>query len=150
MSNVTSNRLPVVSVLVVDDEPVVLESVENILLRIGYHVCGARSVEQALESVNNISIHMVLCDISMPQTDGWKLLDTIKREHDNIAVIMMTDCDDSNSAQKALERGADEYIGKPIHFDELSSVLEKISWKYMPAWYCTPVSSSDRSVPAGS
>jgi two-component system, OmpR family, KDP operon response regulator KdpE len=124
-----------VKILVVDDEPDVVESV-----RIGFtlhwrdiDVLGATSGEAALDAVEHNQPEIVLLDIGLPDIDGFEVLRRI-REFSDVPVVMLTARDDSMDKVKGLELGADDYVTKPFNHLELMArvraVLRRLS---MPA-----------------
>jgi two-component system, OmpR family, KDP operon response regulator KdpE len=122
-------------ILVVDDEPDVVESV-----RIGFtlhwreiEVIGATSGEEALDAVERDRPDVILLDIGLPDIDGFEVLRRI-RDFADVPVIMLTARDDSMDKVKGLELGADDYVTKPFNHLELMArvraVLRRLS---MPA-----------------
>ncbi len=102
------------SILVVDDEPHICESVARALARSGYEVRTAANAFQALEELGNQSVDLVLCDIRMPEMDGMQLLSKIKESDPSIAVVMITGYGSIESAVSAIKAGADDYVTKPF------------------------------------
>ena len=118
-------------ILVIDDEPEMLESYNKILTREGYSVKTYQSAQNALESLNH-SHHfsLVICDIKMPGMDGMEFLAAAKEKHPQIPVIMVTGYGTLESAIEAVKIGAFDFIEKPFSTKKLlksiSSALEKI------------------------
>ena len=107
-------------ILVVDDEPDVVESV-----RLGFllhwrdlEILGAPTGQAALKSVEEAAPDLVLLDIGLPGMDGYEVLQHIRRFSD-VPVIMLTARDDTLDKVKGLELGADDYITKPFNHLEL-------------------------------
>jgi DNA-binding response OmpR family regulator len=112
-------------ILVVDDEPNILMSIEYILDMEGYEVHSARDGEEALDVAERIRPDLILLDVSMPRKDGYEVC-RILREREDMAgtkVIMLTAKGQALEKKKGIEVGADEYVTKPFSADEL---LEKI------------------------
>jgi DNA-binding NtrC family response regulator len=114
------------SILVVDDEPHICESVARALTRSGYEVRTAANAFQALEELGNRSVDLVLCDIRMPEMDGMQLLSKIKESDPSIAVVMITGYGSIESAVSAIKAGADDYVTKPFRSHELRAAVAKI------------------------
>jgi DNA-binding response OmpR family regulator len=112
-------------ILVVDDEPNILMSIEYILDMEGYEVHTARDGEEALDVAERIRPDLILLDVSMPRKDGYEVC-RILREREDMAgtkVIMLTAKGQSLEKKKGIEVGADEYVTKPFSAVDL---LEKI------------------------
>ncbi len=121
-------------ILIIDDERSILEMLERWFTRQGLDVVVAETGEEALKHLKSGRNHIVLTDIVIPGTDGYSVLSLIRQEYPDTAVIMMTGYGDTHTVRDALDRGADEFISKPFNFAEMSSVLEKVTWRYMPRW----------------
>ena len=112
-------------ILVVDDEPNILMSIEYILDMEGYEVHTARDGEEALDVAVRIRPDLILLDVSMPRKDGYEVC-RILREREDMAgtkVIMLTAKGQALEKKKGIEVGADEYVTKPFSAVDL---LEKI------------------------
>jgi len=127
-----------IRILVVDDEPPILEVLKRYLIRCGYTVLTAVNVAEAVEILTSESLEIVLSDITFPDKDGYFLLNHIKTSYPDIAVIMMTGHTEYHTVKESLRQGADEYIPKPIDFEELSTVIDKITWSYVSRWQDAP------------
>nr|WP_320113963.1 sigma-54 dependent transcriptional regulator [uncultured Desulfuromonas sp.] len=112
-------------VLVVDDEHLIRWSLEQSLKKQGYHVQTVGSGEEALDYVRSDSPDLVFLDIQLPGIDGIETLEKIKEIDSDISVIMITALGVLETAVKAMQLGAYDYINKPFNLDELSVVLRK-------------------------
>lgn len=112
-------------VLVVDDEHLIRWSLEQSLKKQGYTVQTVGSGEEAIEYVRKHSPDLVLLDIQLPGIDGIETLERIKDIDSDISVIMITALGVLETAVKAMQLGAFDYINKPFNLDELSVVLRK-------------------------
>lgn len=106
-------------ILVVDDEPKIVELLQIYLEIQGYKVVGAYDGAQALHLWQENEFDMVLTDIMMPQVDGYDLVEKI-RKNSNIPILFLTAKTDLVDRVKGLQLGADDYILKP--FDPLEVV----------------------------
>lgn len=122
-----------VTVLVVDDEPVMRSLIEKILAREGYRLLTAEDGQSALDMLAQNQVSIVLSDIKMPGMNGFDLLKAIKVQYPDVGVIMMTAFGDTFTVKDALLLGADEYITKPFKSYELSLVVERAYWRIMSA-----------------
>ncbi len=113
------------SVLVVDDEPNIVLSLEFLLKQVGYDVRVARDGEQALDSIAQAKPGLVLLDVMMPKRDGYDVCQTIRANPDwaDVRVIMLTAKGRDVEREKGLALGADEYITKPF---STRDVVEKV------------------------
>ncbi|MDD4939453.1 MAG: sigma-54 dependent transcriptional regulator [Candidatus Omnitrophica bacterium] len=115
-------NLPVV--LVVDDEPAVLESLTAILEE-EFTVSTARSGKEALEKIAAEQVRLVFLDIALPDMDGMQVLRKIKEYDKNLSVIMATATDSARRAVEAMQSGACNYITKPFDMEEVITVARK-------------------------
>lgn len=122
-----------ITVLVVDDEPVMRSLIEKILAREGYMLLTAEDGQSALELLAHNQVSIVISDIKMPGMNGFDLLKAVKLQYPDIGVIMMTAFGDTFTVKDALLLGADEYITKPFKSYELSLVVERAYWRIMSA-----------------
>jgi two-component system, OmpR family, KDP operon response regulator KdpE len=105
-------------VLVVDDEPQIRRVLRTTLTAKGYEVSAARSGEDALESLRENRVDLVLLDMNMPGIRGLETCREIRANSD-VAIIMLTVRDSERDKVAALDAGADDYIMKPFGTPEL-------------------------------
>ena len=106
-------------ILVVDDEPVQVRLVEQVLSGKGYNVIKAASGEEAIRLTYESKPDLVILDVMMPGIDGWQTCRCI-RETSDVPVIMFTGKRNSeDDVVRGLECGADEYLSKPVGNREL-------------------------------
>ena len=120
MSNQSNNK-----VLIVDDEPTIRWVLAEALRGWGYETVEAGTGAATLAAVATERPDAVLLDINLPDTSGLDLLREIKRRHPQAAVIMITAETLYENAISALRGGADDFIGKPIHLEELRFALDQ-------------------------
>ena len=113
------------NILIVDDETEIVEFLSNFLRRKNTKVFIATSGNQALELFKDNDFDLVLLDIGIPDIDGLKILEIVKRIDENLKVIMVTGKDDDESVIKAQKLGASDYITKPLELGNLYSVVSK-------------------------
>jgi len=118
----SKKNLPVV--LVVDDEPAVLEAFESILEE-RFKVLTARGGKEALGIIAKEPIDLVFLDIAMPDMDGMQVLRKIKEYDENLCVIMATATDSARKAVEAMQLGAFNYIAKPFDVEEVMTLALK-------------------------
>jgi two-component system alkaline phosphatase synthesis response regulator PhoP len=113
------------SVLVVDDEPHILHSLEFLMKHENYDVRVARDGEAALTAIEEQRPDLVLLDVMMPKRDGYSVCQTIRAnpEWQDIRVIMLTAKGRDIEREKGLALGADDYITKPFSTRDLLSLV---------------------------
>jgi len=111
---------------VVDDEVNARTALAELLRDEGYDVETAADAFKALGKYESFSPHVVVTDLKMPGMDGIELVKKIRASEDPAAVVVMTAFGAVASAVEAMRAGAAEYLSKPINFDELLVVLDKV------------------------
>ena len=121
------------SILLVDDDPVILLSVGKVLEKEGYDVQTAESGEEAIMLLNEKKYDLVMTDLIMGKIDGIHVLKKIKDDDQDTMVIILTGYGGMTSAIEALRLDADDYIMKPCEPEEIffrvSGCLEKLEFK---------------------
>ena len=112
-------------ILVVDDEPRMINFIRMNLELEGHQVIEAHNGLEALESVRTKLPDLVLLDVMMPELDGFETLRML-REFSTIPVIMLTAKSEENDKVYGLELGADDYITKPFGPRELTSRIKAV------------------------
>lgn len=112
-----------ISILIVDDEQSVRDSLYNWFIEDGYRVECAENGKQALAILEAECYDIILADIKMPGMDGLELLRRIKVLKKDAIVIMMTAFATVNTAVQALKDGAFDYVTKPFDPDDLSHLI---------------------------
>ena len=115
------------SILIVDDEESVRDSLYNWFIEDGYHVECAESAMTALKMLESESFDIILADIKMPGMDGLEMLKRIKLIKADSIVIMMTAFATVDTAVQALKDGAFDYVTKPFDPDDLSHLIRNAS-----------------------
>lgn len=112
-------------ILVVDDEPDILNLVGIILRTNGYQVNLASSGEKALESIQENKPDIIIADLFMPEMNGLELCTRIKanKETDSIPIIMFSALSRTVEQEQAKDVGVDSYLNKPF---EISELLEAV------------------------
>jgi DNA-binding response OmpR family regulator len=105
-------------VVLVDDEPGIVDFVELGLGHEGLNVVSATDAATGLEIVRRVRPQLVILDVGLPDSDGFDLLRRIRAQSD-VPVIMLTARGDLDARVRGLDLGADDYIAKPFHLAEL-------------------------------
>ncbi|MDH3473636.1 MAG: response regulator [Rhodospirillales bacterium] len=116
------------SVLIVDDEPNIVLSLEVLMSRAGFDVRVARDGEAALTAMEEKVPDLVLLDVMMPKRDGYDICQMIrtKPEWKDVRVIMLTARGREVEREKGIALGADDYITKPFSTRELVEQVRKL------------------------
>lgn len=115
------------SILIVDDEQIIRESLSFILKKEGYKVEEAGDGEEAWEKHNIQPYDIVVTDIEMPQVKGMDLLKKIRQQTPQTLVVLITAFGSIETAVQALREGAADYILKPINFDDFLCRIRRLS-----------------------
>ncbi len=107
------------SILLVDDEEFITDSLSRVLQMHGYRCETADSAESAREKLRGDLFDLILCDIQMPGESGLDLLRQVAAELPHTATVMVTGVDDTEVAEQALELGAYGYVIKPFSANEI-------------------------------
>jgi CheY-like chemotaxis protein/glycine cleavage system H lipoate-binding protein len=113
-------------ILVIDDEPTVTQAVAKICSAEGMTVSTAGQASEALRRLEENQFRLILCDIMMPELNGFQFLEELSRRGIHTPVVMMTGYSTVENAVKSLtSTGAVDYIPKPFTADELLSVVQR-------------------------
>ncbi|NSW46236.1 MAG: sigma-54-dependent Fis family transcriptional regulator [Bacteroidales bacterium] len=107
------------SILIVDDERSIRNSLKDILEHESYSVETAENGFLALDVLKQKNIDLVLCDIKMPQMDGIELLENILQHYPNISVVMISGHGDIETAVNCIKKGAYDFIQKPLDLNRI-------------------------------
>lgn len=147
-------------ILVVDDEPLIRESLYEILRIQGFNAYMASNGEEALALVRKQKIDIVITDMKLPRLSGLSVLYQTKEISPETEVILITGFGSVETAVEAMKKGAYDYLTKPVNDAEINLVLEKIVEKKelqnenrnlremvaqtQPASFCDLIGSSSR------
>jgi DNA-binding response OmpR family regulator len=112
-------------ILVVDDEVRICHNVKKILAKNNFEVTSAQSAQEALDKMAKESYSLVISDMVMPGMNGLELLKLVKNEWPVTKAIMMTAYASTNTAVKAIQLGALDYIPKPFTPEELRNIVDQ-------------------------
>ena len=122
--------MPTKPVLIVDDEPIVRESIRDWLEDAGYPVATAESGEQALEMIGKEDFSVIILDVRLPGKTGIKVLQEVKALKPEIKSIIITAYPSAELADEAMKLGAVDYLIKPIAPDDLERLIRETLLKY--------------------
>jgi two-component system, NtrC family, nitrogen regulation response regulator NtrX len=114
-------------ILIVDDEPDIRELVADILQDEGYNTCTARNSDEALSAVVAHRPNLVFLDVWLKgsRLDGLELLDSLKEQHPELPIVMISGHGNIETAVSAIKRGACDFIEKPFKADRLMLAAER-------------------------
>lgn len=118
------------SILIVDDEPNIVMSLEYLMRSKGLDVSIARNGTEAIEQLENKRFDLVLLDITMPDVDGYQICEMIKGKEDwaSTHVVFLSAKSKQSDIEKGMSLGATDYVVKPFSTRTLSSrILEILS-----------------------
>jgi two-component system OmpR family response regulator len=107
-----------IKVLLIDDEPNILQFLEMGLINEGFDVMTAQDGMAAITVAKQFQPHIAILDVMMPGMDGFEVCRML-RKTENIAIIMLTAKDEVDDKVKGLMLGADDYMAKPFSFEAL-------------------------------
>lgn len=113
------------NILVVDDAPTAVDILQRNLQSKGYRVFTASNVEDAVQILENATIHLVITDYKMPRISGLDLVRHIRANFHATEVIMVTGYASVKGAVQAVKMGADEYLPKPFTDEELFNAVDR-------------------------
>lgn len=113
------------SILVIDDDSIILESLTGFLTAEGFSARGVRTLKDALPELDSRSYNLVITELNLPDGDGFDLLDAVRADYPRTVVIVITGYGTIESAVKAIKRGAYDYLAKPINDDDLGLAVER-------------------------
>src|SRR6266576_2935940 len=127
---ITYNFMPKIKtrdirVLVVDDEPMMTDSLKRHLADEGYAVDTAASGAEAIDMFDGGAHHLAICDVQLPDMDGLTLLRHMKDAKPKTEVIVVTGYGSVQTAVEAIKAGAFYFVEKPFDFEELLPLAEK-------------------------
>ncbi|MGB2957270.1 MAG: response regulator [Bacteroidota bacterium] len=114
-------------VLLVDDEPSILNATKAGLLARGFNVHAAEGVEAARKAVRSRKPSIIVSDLVMPGTNGFEFFQELQKEKDytGIPFIFLTAVDDYHAKKFGKDIGGAAYVTKPVDLDELENVLKE-------------------------
>ena len=112
--------------MVVDDDVYARTALVELLRQEGYDVAAAPDASRAVGRFSSFTPDLVLTDLMMPDMDGIELTKRLRAAPDPVAVVVMTASEAVSSAIDAMRAGASDYLTKPIHYDELLLVIDRV------------------------
>lgn len=113
-------------ILIVDDEPLIRETVAEYLNQEGFEVTACPDAERALEAAAERSFDVAICDVQLPGMDGLQLLDRLLTISPQTYVLLITAYATVENAVEAFQRGAHDYLMKPILLEEVRNKIQRL------------------------
>ena len=132
-------------ILVVEDEKEIRELIALHLLRQGYKVTECTSALEAVEEIKKNRFCLIVLDWMLPGMSGLELLGIIKKEHNNLNVLMVTAKTEPEDVVHGLEQGADDYLTKPFSMKELLARVQ-VLLRRPPLSLSTIIQNSDLNI----
>ncbi len=114
------------TLLLVDDDPMIVDSLGPLLERSGFHVLLASNGEEALKKVQSHHPDVIVMDVLMPLLNGRETLRRMRKSNIWIPTILLTQVGEASERATALEEGADDYLNKPFHSQELLARIHAV------------------------
>ena len=118
------------NVLVVDDSSVIREVILDELTALGYRAYAAGSAEEAGKILSKSGIDIMFLDLKLPGIEGLDYLERIQQQKKDIVVIVMTAYESSKTAVEAIEKGAYDYVIKPIQPAHVELIIKRALKRY--------------------
>jgi CheY-like chemotaxis protein len=122
----TNTSTSALSILVIDDEPFVRETLAEMLADLDHDVVAAGGGEEALEKMRERSFDLVFTDLAMPQMDGWEIARAIRQQYPYVPVVLVTGYGATVHPPAGEEHLVAGIIGKPFDFDQVSGTITRI------------------------
>ncbi|NUQ85863.1 MAG: response regulator transcription factor [Anaerolineales bacterium] len=113
-------------ILLVDDEPSILQLSQMYLAREGYRIESVRDGEAALDAVERLQPALIVLDVMLPKLDGFEVCRRLRASRNDTAILMLTARDEDIDKILGLELGADDYLTKPFNPRELAARVKAI------------------------
>ena len=117
-------------IMIVDDDPNIRELVSALLQNHGFEACEAEDGRDALQKMMNDDPDLVIIDIMMPNMDGFELCRHLRRDYENMPILMLTAKGELANKVKGFGLGADDYLTKPFEDDELIIRVQALLRRY--------------------
>jgi DNA-binding response OmpR family regulator len=109
----------VFNILIVEDDKNIRKLIQTVLQQNGYNALSASDGSEALEIFDKEHIDLMICDIMMPNVDGYELTESLRLANFNLPILMVTAKESFKDKQKGFLVGTDDYMVKPIDVNEM-------------------------------
>jgi DNA-binding response OmpR family regulator len=114
-----------IKILIIEDEPQVRENIQEILDLSGFDTTVAENGKKGLDVAKDICPDLILCDLMMPELDGYSVLTELRKDKTTAAIpfIFLTARAELSDLRTGMELGADDYLTKPFLLDDLLKTI---------------------------
>ncbi len=118
-------------ILIVDDDKQATDLLQKILTTEGYETTAVNDSSKAVQIADSVNPHLIILDLMMPDPDGFKVCRLLRQIPSFMftPIIIVTALDDTDSRVVAFGAGADDYLTKPFHIEELSNRVKDLLQK---------------------
>ena len=113
-------------ILVIDDDPAILDLIAQVLLEEGYEVLAVSNGQTAVDLARKLRPHLILLDLMMPEMNGWQVTAVLKADPQTRAIPILLLSARRDMARTANELGVTAYLEKPFDLDDLLSRVQRI------------------------
>jgi two-component system response regulator PhoP len=135
--------------LVVEDDKALRESVVKALIDAGFNVDSAADGEEGLYAGREYPIDLAIIDLGLPKVPGLELIQKLRAESRSFPILILTARDRWQDKVEGLQAGADDYLAKPFHFEELlariQALLRRSGGWAQPVLRCGPIALDTRT-----
>jgi two-component system KDP operon response regulator KdpE len=117
-------------ILVVEDQETAVRPLKQSLLNCGYDVVVAYRGREALDTISQWQVDLVVLDLHLPDMSGHLVCEALRRQYPTLPIIILSVVGDEQNKVLALQKGADDYVSKPYYMSEL---LERINVQFLHA-----------------
>ncbi len=107
------------TILVAEDDPSLRKLMEAVLKKEGHHVLSASDGKEALALFDRAQIDLLICDIMMPDMDGYELTRTLRQQKNTLPILMITVKESKEEKVQGFTSGTDDYMVKPVDMEEM-------------------------------
>jgi DNA-binding response OmpR family regulator len=122
-------------ILIVDDDPLLIELFSILLKAHGYEVLRAGNGVEALEKIEKENPDLILLDLMMPDMDGIEVCRRVRAQH-QVPILIISALDHPGTIAEALDAGADDYLVKPVPGGVLLARVARLLWRARLDKYC--------------
>ena len=116
------------SILIIEDDDIMLKAIRNILTKAGYNVITAKDGKEAFEKMDNCEYEIVITDLMMPYANGLEVVSRLRSDSTkrHVSIIVVSSVGNEEPITEAFRLGADDYLKKPIMAGELLLRIKKL------------------------